>query len=104
MQFLLQAPEGSKVLIEFNSFDIDCGTDSLQIGFSMPGHPGKQFCGSGFETTIISSENYARFTLRTDVDSKSTGFEAVLKLVTGEITFVLLRPDCFNFRLMFLSY
>ncbi|KAL4217780.1 Bone morphogenetic protein 1 [Mactra antiquata] len=78
--YTLLAPEGSKVQIDFTSFDIDCDTDSLEIAFSMPGHPGDRFCGSGFDKTIVSSENYARLALISRPGTTGLGFQAIVKL------------------------
>ena len=82
--WLIKAPEGERLKLNFNDFDIKGAMgsciDDLEVRYVRPGQPGIKFCGPKWERTIISINNTIHMRLSTYGDSSSR-FTATIKLV-----------------------
>ncbi|RUS71917.1 hypothetical protein EGW08_020330 [Elysia chlorotica] len=82
--WLVKAPEGERLQLDFNDFDVR-GTfgsciDDLEVRYVRPGQPGVTFCGRKWEKTTISINNTIHMRFSTHGDSPSR-FTATIKLV-----------------------
>ncbi|XP_048737046.2 uncharacterized protein LOC125652118 [Ostrea edulis] len=80
------APEGFKLKLEFNEFDVAAnpeGTcnDRLEIRHSLPGQFGLSFCGDRFPMTVLSEENQLGLTFQSSLRQYGRGFSAEVKLL-----------------------
>ncbi|RUS81615.1 hypothetical protein EGW08_010628 [Elysia chlorotica] len=85
--WLIKAPKGEKLKIDFTDFNIEgkpgrC-IDDLEIRFARPGQPGVKYCGSRLDKTTISINNTIHLRLSTYGDS-SSHFTATVKLVKND--------------------
>ena len=82
--WLIKAPEGERLQMDFSDFNIK-GTpgsciDDLEVRYVRPGQPGLTFCGPKWEKTTISINNTIHMRLSTYGDSTSH-FTATIKLL-----------------------
>ncbi|GFO10319.1 metalloendopeptidase [Plakobranchus ocellatus] len=82
--WLLKAPPGERLQLDFSEFDIkgvpgSC-TDDLEVRFARAGQPGINMCGRKWDKTIISINNTIHMRLSTYGDSTSH-FTATIKLI-----------------------
>jgi len=78
----LEVEEGQKILLTFESFDLeshdDCDYDFLQIS---GGSVEKKYCGSDKPSPVMSSGNTMDITFHTDHSVKRNGFKATWEAV-----------------------
>ncbi|XP_045197025.2 uncharacterized protein LOC123551856 isoform X2 [Mercenaria mercenaria] len=80
--YTILAPENTTIQLDFNDFEIKCKRDTVEVAFSMPGHFGRKYCGSGFDKTVLSSKNYMRLTLLSKTGGGSSkGFSANVRVI-----------------------
>ncbi|GFO31145.1 metalloendopeptidase [Plakobranchus ocellatus] len=82
--WLIKAPAGQKLQLDFSSFDIkgkpgNC-KDRLEVRYVRPGQPGVVYCGQGWDRTTISINNTIHLRMSTFGESTSH-FTATVKLV-----------------------
>ncbi|KAK3785152.1 hypothetical protein RRG08_021952 [Elysia crispata] len=82
--WLIKAPEGERLQLDFTSFNV-AGTpgkcqDELEVRYSRPGQPGRIYCGSSWEKSTISINNTVHIRLSTYGDTASQ-FSATVKLI-----------------------
>ncbi|KAK3741518.1 hypothetical protein RRG08_018135 [Elysia crispata] len=85
--WLVKAPKGQRLALDFTEFDISgfpgmC-RDDLVVRYSRLGQPGKSYCGSKFEKTLISLNNTIHIRLSTYSAYKSR-FTANVRLIQDE--------------------
>ena len=75
-------PEGQKVLLTFESFELEthssCGYDYVQVSF---GSSKQKYCGATKPGPITSTTNKMTVTFHSDYSENYKGFSAVWKAV-----------------------
>ncbi|CAG2187334.1 unnamed protein product [Mytilus edulis] len=61
-----------------------CSWTIKKYGFTLPGHPGVNYCGRRFSSVIISEVNYIGLTLSSGLTGTGNGFKASVSLITDE--------------------
>ncbi|CAG2226649.1 unnamed protein product [Mytilus edulis] len=90
----IKSPENTKMKLAFDKFDIESTVDSensfpicddsLEVRFTLPGHPGVNYCERRFSSVIISEVNYIVLTLSSWLTGTGNGFKASVSLITDE--------------------
>ncbi|XP_061168908.1 uncharacterized protein LOC133178176 [Saccostrea echinata] len=80
------APDGFKLKLDFNDFDIAANTDGtcvdrLEVRHSLPGQFGLSYCGDRFPKTVLSEENQLGLTFQTGLRQAARGFSAKVTLL-----------------------
>ncbi|GFS20985.1 metalloendopeptidase [Elysia marginata] len=85
--WLIKAPEGERLQLDFDDFNIKENPghciDDLEVRYVRPGQPGVKFCGAKWEKTTISINNTIHIRLSTYGNSASH-FTATVKLVKND--------------------
>ncbi|RUS76836.1 hypothetical protein EGW08_015408 [Elysia chlorotica] len=85
--WLVKAPKGQRLALDFTEFDISGFSgmckDDLIVRYSRQGQPGKRYCGNRYEKTIVSLNNTIHITLSTYSAYKSR-FTAKVRLIQDE--------------------
>ncbi|CAH1784171.1 unnamed protein product, partial [Owenia fusiformis] len=91
--WLIKAPEGSRVNIFFEAFDIDGDEllnhthvceDYVEIRKSMLGQPGSRICGEQVRRSWMTEESTTWLKFRSDREVEKTGFRAVITYNTDD--------------------
>ncbi|XP_048761811.2 uncharacterized protein LOC125670607 [Ostrea edulis] len=88
-QWTIQSPNNTKLKLAFEKFEVElreddsCG-DYLEVRFTLPGHPGINYCGSTFDPTIVTEMNYLGLVFSSGPDVVRGGFKATVSLLTED--------------------
>ncbi|XP_061166015.1 uncharacterized protein LOC133174938 [Saccostrea echinata] len=86
-QWTITSPQNTRMRMTFEKFEVElreddkCG-DYLEVKFTLPGHPGINYCGSTFEPTILTERNYLGLVFTSGPDVVQKGFKATISLLT----------------------
>ncbi|XP_048737036.1 uncharacterized protein LOC125652111 isoform X1 [Ostrea edulis] len=97
------APNGFKLKLEFNEFDIlahSDGTcdDRLEIRHAMPGQFGLSYCGDRYPMTVLSEDNHLGLTFETSLRKHGSGFSAKATLLEPNDTNFCYTNNGGNYR------